>query len=179
MSNNRIARKFLPCLALTGCMVAAIPSLVSADTLPGFTIFSGVDAGNQLSYRLDNGSRSGIDRYRLKIPGSKINSLGAAQIQIVYPEYYQGKFDEQKIEVFVDDKAIPLKSATWDREQRAIVINLAQQLTTKSEIQVVLGNVQNPDGIGTYYFNCLVKSSVDFPIARNVGTWILNIGGPQ
>lgn len=178
MSHNRIARKFLPFLALTGCL-AATPSLVSADTLPGFTIFSGVDAGSQLSYRLDNGTKSVTDRYRLKIPGTKINSLGAAQIQIVYPDYYKGKFDEQKIEVFVDDKSIPLQSAKWDREQRAIVINLAQQLKTKSEIQVVLGNVQNPDGVGTYYFNCLVKSSVDFPIARNVGTWILSIGTPQ
>jgi Protein of unknown function (DUF2808) len=179
MSNNRIARKFLPCLALTGCLVAALPKLVNADTLPGFTIFSGVDAGSQLSYRLDNGARSVTDRYILKIPGSRINSLGAAQIQITYPDYYQGKFDEQKIEVLVDDKSIPLQSATWDREQRAVVINLAKQLSTKSEIQVVLGNVQNPDGVGTYYFNCLVKSSVDFPIARNVGTWILNIGGAQ
>jgi hypothetical protein len=159
--------------------VAAIPNSVSADTLPGFTIFSGVDAGSQLSYRLDNGARSVTDRYVLKIPGSKINSLGAAQIQIVYPDYYQGKFDEKKIEVVVDGKSLPLKSAKWEREQRAIVIDLAQQLTTKSEIQVVLGNVQNPDGVGTYYFNCLVKSSVDFPIARNVGTWILSIGTPQ
>jgi Protein of unknown function (DUF2808) len=179
MSNNRIVRKFLPCLALAGSLVATIPSLVSADTLPGFTIFSGVDAGSQLTYRLDNGARSVTDRYLLKIPGSKINSLGAAQIQITYPDYYKGKFDEQKIEVMVDGKSIPLKSAKWEREQRAIVINLAQQLTTKDEIQVVLSNVQNPDGVGTYYFNCLVKSSVDFPIARNVGTWILNIGSPQ
>ncbi len=178
MSQNQIARKLLPFLALTGCL-AANPSLVSADTLPGFTIFSGVDAGSQLSYRLDNGTKSVTDRYRLKIPGTKINSLGAAQIQIVYPDYYKGKFDEQKIEVFVDDKSIPLQSVKWDREQRAIVINLAQQLKTKSEIQVVLSNVQNPDGVGTYYFNCLVKSSVDFPIARNVGTWILSIGTPQ
>jgi Protein of unknown function (DUF2808) len=179
MSNNRIARKFLPCLALTGSLIAVLPSLVSADTLPGFTIFSGVDSGSQLSYRLDNGTKSVTDRYLLKIPGSKINSLGAAQFQIVYPDYYKGKFDEQKIEVFVDGKSIPLKSAKWDREQRAIVITPEQQLTTKSEIQVLLGNVQNPDGVGTYYFNCLVKSSVDFPIARNVGTWILSIGTPQ
>jgi hypothetical protein len=179
MSNDRIARKFLPCLAVAGCLVAALPSLVSADTLPGFTIFSGVDAGSQLSYRLDNGARSVTDRYLLKIPGSKINSLGAAQIQIVYPDYYRGKFDEEKIEVLVDGKSIPLQSAKWDRDNRAIVINLAQQLRTKDEIQVSLGNVQNPDGVGTYYFNCLVKSSVDFPIARNVGTWILNIGSAQ
>ncbi len=175
MSNSQIARKLLPFLAITSYLVAAIPTLVRADSLPGFTLFSGVDPANQLSYRLDSGNRSVSDRYRLRIPGSKINSLGAAQIQIVYPDYYKGKFDDQKVEVFVDDKLIPLQSTTWNREQRTLEINLAQQLKTKSEIEVVLSNVQNPDGIGTFYFDCLVKSSVDFPIARKIGTWILSI----
>jgi hypothetical protein len=175
MSNSQIARKLLPFLAITSCLVAAIPTLVRADSLPGFTLFSGVDPANQLSYRLDSGNRSVSDRYRLKFPGSKINSLGAAQIQIVYPDYYNGKFDDQKVEVFVDDKSIPLQSTKWNREQRTLEINLAQQLKTKSEIQVVLSNVQNPDGIGTFYFDCLVKSSVEFPIARKIGTWIVSI----
>ena len=175
MSNSQIARKLLPFLAITSCLVAAIPTLVRADSLPGFTLFSGVDPANQLSYRLDSGNRNVTDRYRLKIPGSKINSLGAAQIQIVYPDYYKGKFDDQKVEVFVGDKSIPVQSATWNREQRTLEINLEQQLKTKSEIEVVLNNVQNPDGIGTFYFDCLVKSSVNFPIARKIGTWILSI----
>ena len=175
MSNSQIARKLLPFLALASCLVAAIPTLVRADSLPGFTLFSGVDPANQLSYRLDSGTRNVSDRYRLRVPGSKINSLGAAQIQIVYPDYYKGKFDDQKVEVFVDDKSIPLQSTKWNREQHTLVIDLAEQLKTKSEIEVVLNNVQNPDGVGTFYFDCLVKSSVDFPIARKIGTWILSI----
>lgn len=175
MSNSQIARKLLPFLALTSCAVAAIPTSVRAEGLPGFTIFSGVDPANQLSYRLDSGNRNASDRYRLKIPGSKINSLGAAQIQIVYPEYYKGTFDENKVEVFVGDKSIPVQSTKWDREQRTLQIDLAQQLKTKSEIEVVLNNVKNPEGGGMYYFDCLVKSSIDFPIARKIGTWILSI----
>ncbi len=146
MFNHRIARIFLPALALASCAAATIPTLAIAQGLPGFTIFSGVDPSNQLSYRLDYGTRNiTADRYRLKIPGSKINSLGAAQIQIVYPEYYKGTFDENKIEVVVDDKSIPIQAAKWDPERRTIVIDLARQLKTKSEIQVVLSNVKNPD----------------------------------
>jgi hypothetical protein len=175
MLNIQTARKLLPIIALTSCFVAVIPVAVRADSLPGFTLFSGVEPSNQLSYRLDSGNRNSTDRYRLKIPGSKINRLGAAQIQISYPDYYKGKFDDKGVEVFVGDKSIPVKSVEWDREHQILQIDLAKQLKTKGEIEVVLNNVQNPDGGGMYYFTCQVKSSAEFPLARYVGTWILSI----
>jgi Protein of unknown function (DUF2808) len=175
MLNIQTAQKLLPILALTSCLVAVVPVAVRADSLPGFTLFSGVDPSNQLSYRLDSGNRNATDRYRLKIPGSKINRLGAAQIQISYPDYYKGTFDEKGVEVFVGEKSIPVEAVQWDRENRTLNIDLAQRLKTKNEIEVVLSNVQNPDGGGMYYFNCNVKSSKEFPLARTVGTWILSI----
>jgi hypothetical protein len=173
--NTQIIQKLLPLFVLTSCAIAIVPTVVQADTLPGFTLFSGVDPANQLSYRLDTGSKNTTDRYRLKIPGSKINRLGAAQIQIVYPDYYRGKFDEKAVEVFVGDKAIPIEAVKWDREHQMIQIDLAQQIKTKNDIEVVLNNVQNPDSGGMFYFSCQVKSSAEFPLSRYVGTWILNI----
>ena len=162
-------------ILVASCVVANVPTPVRADSLPGFTLFSGVEPSNQLAYRLDSGNRNVTDRYRLKIPGSKINRLGAAQIQISYPEYYKGKFDDKGVEVFVGDKSIPVQAVKWDRERQTIQIDLAQQVKTKGDIEVVLSNVQNPDGAGMYYFTCQVKSSVEFPIARYIGTWILSI----
>jgi hypothetical protein len=175
MSSNQIARKLLPFLALTSCLVSVVPNLARADGLPGFTLFSGVDPANQLSYRLDSGNRNQSDRYHLKFPGSKINSIGAGQIQISYPDYYNGQFDEKNVEIFVGDKSIPVKAVSWNREQRRLQIDLDKQLRTKGEIEVVLNNVKNPDRIGTYYFDCLVKSSPEFPIERKIGTWIVSI----
>jgi hypothetical protein len=175
MLNIQTARKLLPILALTSCLVAVVPAIVRADSLPGFTLFSAIDPANQLAYRLDSGNRSTTDRYRLKIPGSKINRLGAAQIQINYPDYFKGKFDDKAVEVFVGDKLVPIQSVKWDRENQSIKIDLAQQLKAKGEIEVVLSNVQNPDSSGMYYFSCQVKSSAEFPLARYVGTWILSI----
>jgi hypothetical protein len=175
MLNIQTAQRLLPIFALASCLVASVPAIVRADSLPGFTLFSGIDPGNQLAYRLDSGNRSTTDRYHLKIPGSKINRLGAAQIEITYPDYFKGKFDDKAVEVFVGDKAIPVQAVKWDRERKTIQINLAQQLKTQGEIEVVLNNVQNPDSSGMYYFGCQVKSSVDFPLARYVGTWILSI----
>ncbi len=175
MLNSQIAQKLLPCLVLTGCLVAVIPVAVRADSLPGFTLFSGIDRADQLAFRLDSGNRSATDRYSLRIPGSKINRLGAAQIQITYPDYYKGTFDDKSIEVNVGNKSVPVSDVKWDRERQTLSIDLAEQLKTKDDIEVVLNNVKNPDGAGMYYFNCQVKSSVEFPIARYVGTWILSI----
>lgn len=175
MLNSQIAQKLLACLALSGSLVSIVPAAVRADSLPGFTLFSGVERGDQLGYRLDSGSRGATDRYHLRIPGSKINRLGAAQIQITYPDYYKGTFDEKNIEVFAGDKSIPVSSVKWDKERQTLEINLAQQLKTKGEIEVVLSNVRNPDSGGMYYFSCQVKSSPEFPIARYMGTWILSI----
>lgn len=174
MLNIQTVQKLLPILVVAGCLVAVAPT-AKADSLPGFTLFSGVDPSNQLSYRLDSGNRNSTDRYRLTIPGSKINRLGAAQIQITYPDYYKGKFDDNAVEVFVGDKAIPVQSVEWNRESQTLSIDLAQRIKTKGDINVVLNNVQNPDGGGMYYFTCQVKSSAEFPVARYVGTWILSI----
>jgi hypothetical protein len=175
MLNIQTAQKLLPVFALASCLVAIAPVVVRADSLPGFTLFSGVEPSNQLSYRLDSGNRNTTDRYTLNIPGSKINRLGAAQIQIGYPDYYKGKFDDKGVEVFVGDKLIPIQSVQWDRERQTLQIDLAQRVKTKGDIKVVLNNVQNPDGGGMYYFTCNVKSSSEFPLARYVGTWILSI----
>jgi hypothetical protein len=175
MLNIQTARKLLSTLALASCCLATVPVAARADSLPGFTLFSGVEPSNQLSYRLDSGNRNTTDRYRLRFSGSKMNRLGAAQIQITYPDYYKGKFDDKAIEVFVGEKSIPVQSVEWNRENQVLNITLAKQLKTKGEIEVVLNNVQNPDGGGMYYFTCQIKSSAEFPLARYVGTWILSI----
>jgi Protein of unknown function (DUF2808) len=175
MLKIQTAQKLLPILALAGCLVSVAPIVTRAGSLPGFTLFSGVDPSNQLSYRLDSGDRNTTDRYRLKIPGSKISRLGAAQIQIGYPDYYKGKFDDKAVEVFVGDKSIPVEAVEWNQQSQTLQIDLAKRIKTKGDIEVVLNNVQNPDGGGMYYFTCQVKSSSEFPVARYVGTWILTI----
>jgi hypothetical protein len=175
MLNSQILRQLLPCIALASCLVAAWPISVKADSLPGFVLFSGVDRSDQLSYRLDSGDRNATDRYYLKIPGSKIDRLGAGSIQITYPEYYKGKFDDKNIAVLVGDKAVAVKSVKWDRQKYSLQIDLAENVKTEGEIQLVLSNVKNPDLSGMFYFNCQVKSSAEFPVARYVGTWILSI----
>jgi Protein of unknown function (DUF2808) len=175
MFDSQTARRLMSIFAVASCSIAISPVAARAQGLPGFTLFSGVEQSDRLSYRLDSGNRNATDRYKLTIPGSKINRLGAAQITIGYPDYYKGKFDDKAVEVMVGDKSIPVESVQWDREGRTIQIDLAQRIKTKGDIEVVLNNVQNPDSAGMFNFTCQVKSSSEFPLARSCGTWILSL----
>jgi hypothetical protein len=163
-----------------GRVLTVLAMLGSATVLPAapskadFTLFSGVDPKDQLSYSLDFGNRSTTDRYRLRLPGSKL-PLGATQINIVYSEHYQGSFDDKAIEVNVGSKSIPVVKTNLDKEKRIIEITLDRRVQTKQDIEIVLNNVKNPDIGGIFYFDCQVKSSVEFPLARYAGTWILSI----
>jgi cell division protein FtsI/penicillin-binding protein 2 len=108
------------------------------------------------------------------LSGNKM-PLGATEINIVYPDYYQGRFDDKQIEVNVGGKSIPVTKANWDKEKRTVQITFDKRLQTKQEVEIVLSNVQNPDSGGIFYFDCQIKSSAAFPLARYAGTWILSI----
>jgi cell division protein FtsI/penicillin-binding protein 2 len=153
-----------------GCVTVLPVAPSKAD----FTLFSGVDPKDQLGYSLDFGNRSASDRYRLRLAGNKL-PLGTTEINIIYPEHYSGRFDDKQMEVRVDDKLIPVAKANWDKEKRTVQITLDKRLQTKQEIEIVLNNVQNPDSGGIFYFDCQIKSSAAFPLARYAGTWILSI----
>lgn len=168
-------RRIFSAIAATGCLLTGIQTITSAQSTSGLTLFSGVERQNQLNYRLDYGSRNMWDRYRLRMPASKM-PLGVSQIQIDYPDYYNGEFDQKQIEVRLKstNKTLPLQAVNWDRENRKIQIDLKEPLTEGKDLEVVLNNVKNGDS-GFYYFNCRIRSPIDIPVARYVGTWIVTI----
>lgn len=168
-------RRFLSVLAVSSCLVAGFPALISAQSLPGFTIFSGVKRENQLPFRLDFGGQAGgWDRYRLRIPPKQLK-LAAAQFSISYPDYYKGVFDTDKVEIRIKGKAVPLKEVVWNKENRALEIYPQEPVPAGSRVELVLSNVKNPGFGGTYYFNCQILSPGDVPLLRYLGTWIVSI----
>ncbi|MDZ8185344.1 MAG: DUF2808 domain-containing protein [Nostoc sp. ChiSLP02] len=168
-------RRLLSALAVTSCLLAGFPALTSAQSLPGFTLFSGVKSENQLPFRLDYGGQSnGWDRYRLRIPAKRMK-LAVAQFAITYPDYYQGTFDPKKIEVRVKGKSVKLSEVKWDKEGKLISIFPEEPVPAGSGVELVLSNVKNPSFGGMYYFNCQVLSPGDVPLLRYMGTWILSI----
>ncbi|BCL37623.1 DUF2808 domain-containing protein [Nostoc sp. MS1] len=168
-------RRLLSALAVTGCVIAAVPTVSLAQSLPGFTLFSGVKSENQLPFRLDYGGQSnGWDRYRLRIPAQKMK-LAAAQFSITYPDYYKGTFDTKDIEIQVKGKKVPISEVKWDREARILEIFPEEPVPAGSRVELVLSNVRNPAFGGTYYFNCQILSPGDVPLLRYLGTWIISV----
>jgi Protein of unknown function (DUF2808) len=166
--NKSWLQRFLPALALMSCTTFVLPSRAE------YNLFSGVAPQDQLNHSLNFGNRSVSDSYHLNLPGRRLQ-LGAAQINIVYPDYYTGTFDENQVTVITGDKSVAVAAVKWQKDKNTLQIDLKERLETKGDINIVLNNVRNPGQSGMFYFDCRVKSSKDFPIDRYAGTWILNI----
>ena len=170
------AKLLIGLLALSGGLLASVPAITWAQGgNPGLTIFGGVDRENILSYHLDFGGRpGGWDRYRLYIPGKKMTQ-GASKFFIAYPEYYDGKFDTDSIEVRVKGESLPVREVFWDQESRIVEIDLENPIQESHKVEIVFSNVKNPRFGGTYYFHCQVLETGAQPVRLHLGTWILSI----
>lgn len=163
-------------IAVAGCLLAGIPAITWAQSNPGFTIFSGVDREDLLNYHLDFGGQPGNrDRYRLYIDPSKLE-LAVDKLAIHYPDYFDGKFDTNRMEVRVDGESMPLTEVELKEEEQIIRFDLEEPIEPGKKIEVVLSNVKNPRFGGMYYFNCRMLTPGDIPLPRECGTWILSIG---
>jgi hypothetical protein len=167
-------RSSLVALSLALGSVTLLPALTLANGNPGLTIFSGVDRKDILDYFLQFGGRPNqIDRYKLYIPAKKL-SQGASAFFISYPDYFNGQFDTNRIEVRVGGKSLPLKEVVWDKDSRIIQITLETAIDPTTKVELVFSNVKNPD-LGTYYFTGDVIAAGNVPVRLYVGTWILSI----
>jgi Protein of unknown function (DUF2808) len=170
--------RLVSAFAISGCLVMGVAVTAIAQGLPGLTIFSGVERENQLSWRMDFFGEPGVrDRYRLRIPAQKME-FAVEQFSITYPDTYRGEFDPDRVAVKANGDEVSLDEVTWDSENRIIEIYPTEPVPADTRIEIVLSGVQNPNRIGTHYFNAMVRSPGDLPLMRYVGTWILTIGRP-
>ncbi len=172
--------KQLSSLLLVGGLVSLIPTTPAWAQSPGgsnsgLTIFSGVERENILDYHLDfGGDRGERDRYRLRIPKDKLK-VQASAFRVNYPEYYDGEFDTDRMEVRVNDEPQPLKDVVWNKEQNFVELQLKEALEAEKPVELVFSNVENPNSIGTFYFNAQVEAIDAIPPKRYIGTWIVDI----
>lgn len=168
--------RLLSALAVSGCVITGFAATGFAQGLPGLTIFSGVDRENQLGWRMDYDGRPGArDRYRLRIPAKKME-FAVEQFSITYPDTYRGRFDPDEVAVKVNGDEVALDEVNWDPENRVIEIYPQQPVPADTRVEIILSHVYNPTRLGTHYFNAMVRSPGDLPLARYLGTWILTIG---
>jgi hypothetical protein len=168
-------RRAVSTLAIAGSLIAAAPLVAFAQGLPGLTIFSGVEAKNQLSYRLDFGGNSGSwDRYRFRIGREKVK-LAIAQFSIDYPNYFKGTFDPKEVELLVNDKKVAIDQVKWEKENYVIEVFPKEPVPAGSNVEIIFSNVRNPNSGGMFYFNCRILTPGDIPLLRDLGTWIVTI----
>ena len=161
-------------LALSGSLVMGGQILTLASGNSGLTIFSGVERRDILNYYLDFGGRPrNKDRYKLYIPAKKLTQ-GARRFYISYPDYYNGTFNTDKIEVRVKKESLPIKEVIWDKESRIIQIDMLEDVEPGTKVDIVMSNVRNPDS-GTYYFRCDVQAAGEVPVRLFAGVWIIDI----
>jgi DNA-directed RNA polymerase subunit L len=101
--------------------------------------------------------------------------LGVAQFAISYPDYFDGKFNPNKIEVRVKNKSVKLSEVKWDKENHIIQIYLEEPISAGNKVELVFNDVKNPAFGGIYYFNCQILTPGDIPLPRYLGTWELSI----
>ena len=174
--NKPSLKSLLTAFTLATCTWGGFQTIALAQGTPGLLLFGDRDV-DSLNYYLDfGGIADSRDRYRLRIPKKKLAN-GATQFVISYPDYFNGKFDPDKIEVRLNgdkDKSLPLKNVVWDEKNRFVQIDLEQPLKDPKKLELVFSGVRNPD-IGTYYFYAQVVPAVNVPVPERIGAWVINI----
>ena len=175
-TNKSFLKPLFTTLTLATCTIGEVHSIALAQGTPGLVIFGDRDV-DVLNYYLDfGGIADNRDRYRLRIPKKKLAN-GATQFVISYPDYFDGKFDTDKIEVRPKgekDRSLPLKNVVWDQENRFVQIELAEPIRDPEKVELVFSNVRNPD-VGTYYFYAQVVPATNVPVPERIGAWVVNI----
>ena len=172
------SKKILTTLILSSCLLTGGQAITLASGNSGLTLWSGVARENILNYHLDFGGRANRwgERYRLRLPAKKMTQ-GVSKVIISYPDYYDGTFDPNKIQVNYGRKyktPAKISEVFWDQENHYLEITLEEATPAEEKVEIKLSNVKNPDG-GTYYFNCRVFAPGQSLLPYAGGTWIVSI----
>lgn len=174
MLPSKLSKFLVIATALGVCFLSGEQLTALAGGNSGLTIFSGVERRDILDYYLDFGGRPrNRDRYKLYVPAKKLTQ-GARRFYISYPDYFNGEFNTDKIEVRVNGQSLPLKEVVWDKESKLIQIDLLEDIEAATKVDIVFSGVRNPDP-GTYYFRCDVQAAGEVPVRLFAGVWIISI----
>jgi hypothetical protein len=152
--------------------------LMAQETTSGITIFGGLAPENRLAYSIDrNRPNSPNARYYLRVTGNKL-PREVLEMEITYPEAFLGQFNVDSIELrqgrYRGDSVIPVDDIIWDQANRRIEIYPSEPIPARSNLVIVLSNVQNPRRFGVHYFNLGMLYQGDV-IRQYAGTWPLEV----
>lgn len=161
-----------------GLTPIASERLLAQETTSGITIFGGLSPENRLAYTIDrNRPYSNDARYYLRVNSKKL-PREVLEIEVDYPETFEGRFDPESIELrqgrYRGDSKIDIDEAVWNPETRQIEIYPSAPIPANTNLVIVLSNVRNPRNYGIHYFN--LKMMYQGGVVREyAGTWPLEV----
>ncbi|NJN30027.1 MAG: DUF2808 domain-containing protein [Synechococcales cyanobacterium RM1_1_8] len=178
----------------SGLAIAAIASgaalaapVVQAQDTSGFSFrWDNREGFNELKYTIElSNSPGNRGRYRFKI-GARDMKLAASQFVINYPEFFDGKFNTDEVELRICSSvgsmmsrarcsAVPLDEVNFDTENQRIALYPAEPVPAGTNLELVFSDVRNPRNQGMYQFNVMIESPGDVPLLRPLGSWVVSI----
>ncbi len=186
MLQKRLFKSVLSVAAIAGCFAVGNPLVQAQGALPSFR-WNNREGFNELKHVIELSSaprRWG--RYRLKI-GANDMKLAASQFVINYPDYFDGKFNEDEVEIRVCKtkgsflsrakcSAVEMDEVDIDTENYRIALYPLEPIPAGTNLELVFNDVKNPRQRGMYQFNAMIESPGDVTtLLRPIGSWIVDI----
>ena len=187
MLQKRLFKSVLSAAAIAGCFATGNLAVQAQGALPSFR-WNNREGFNELKNVIElSDAPNRWGRYRIKI-GARDMELAASQFVVNYPDYFNGKFNADEIEIRVCSStgsflsrakcsAVEMDEVEVDTENYRIALYPLEPIPAGSNLELVFDDVKNPRNRGMYQFNVLVESPGELPILRNVGASILDISG--
>ncbi len=185
MLQKRLFKSVLSVAAIAGCFAAGNTFAQAQGALPSFR-WNNREGFNELKNIIElSDAPNRWGRYRLKI-GSNDMKRAVSQFVVNYPDYFDGKFNPDEMEVRICSKkgsflsrakcsAVELDEVDLDTENYRIALYPLEPVAAGSTVELVFDDVKNPRRRGMYQFNVLVESPGDLPLLSAVGSAILSI----
>lgn len=191
MLPKRFIQSALSGAILSGAAIAGYVALgtpiAQASDLPGITFrWNNREGFNELSHVIElSNSPNNWGRYRLKI-GARDMKLAVSQFVVNYPDYFDGKFNADEVEIRTCSRPgnflsrarctpIAMDEVDIDTENQRIALYPLEPIPAGTNVELVFSDVKNPRSRGMYQFNAMIESPGDVPLLRPIGSWILGI----
>ena len=171
MLQKRLFKSVLSVAAIAGCIATGTTIVQAQGALPSFR-WNNREGFNELKnvIELSDAPRR-WGRYRVKIDSNDMKRA-VSQFVVNYPDYFDGKFNPDEIEIRVCKSkgsflsrakcsAVELDEVDVDTENYRIALYPLEPIPAGSNLELVFDDVKNPRSRGMYQFNVLAESPGD------------------
>ncbi len=186
MLQKRLLKSVLSVAAIAGCFATGTTIVQAQNALPSFR-WSNREGFHELKnvIELSDAPRR-WGRYRVKI-GANDMKRAVSQFVVNYPDFFDGKFNADEIEIRVCTtkgsflsrskcSAVEMDEVDVDTENHRIALYPLEPVPAGTNLELVFNDVKNPRSRGMYQLNVLAESPGDeLQLLSAMGSTIIQI----